>query len=203
MLLLTTFRDEARRRGLLGAGEAVTAAVAVRLVRDMPYASASDREAETAVREWRGTAGEKHELLALLLEELGCAVSIIVATQEITPANAPWLPPPLRDEVGRAPLPDVHTFLRVSAGPEEQWGTVDATWPLAARALGLPANETFRPGVDQRAACDPIEIFHVPADANPAQYRERISADHVGEQAERHARFVEALSAWLAERLGA
>lgn len=203
MTLLPLLREEATRRDLLDEGERIDAATVFRLVRDMPYRRASDRRPETVLREWTGTCSGKHYLLRDLFEELGLAASVILATHEFTPENAPWLPAHLATEVRLAPLPDVHAFLRVEHDPVlHEWMTVDATWPATARRLGLPANPSFTPGRDQQIACDPIEVFHVPEDADPQELKERILADHVGSQAARREAFIAALSDWLARELG-
>jgi len=202
MSLLTTLREEATRRGLLDEGARIDAATAYRLVRDMPYQRASDREPETILREWTGTCSGKHYLLADLFGELGLATMLMIATHEFTPENAPWLPPHLATEVRLAPVPDVHNFLRVEHDPVmHEWMTVDATWPASARTLGMPSNAAFEAGRDQVIACDPIEMFHVPPDADPQELKERILADHVGAQAARSDAFITALSAWLATEL--
>lgn len=203
MALIPLFRDEARRRGLLGEDERVTAEVAFRLVRDMPYRRASDRQPETVLREWQGTCSGKHYLLGALLEELGYATITILVTHEFTAENSPWLPPHLLAQAGERPVPDVHTFLRVQHDRiADDWMTVDATWPAAAARLGMPANLEFVPGDDQQIACDAIEIFHVPEDEDAQALKERVIAYHAGDQAERRDAFIEALSAWLGETLG-
>lgn len=200
MSLPTDFRDEARRRGALGADEAVTLESAFRVVRDMPYARATVRTPETVLREWRGTCSGKHALLAAVLEALGYEAAIILATHHFAADNTPWLPPHLLDEVRRGPVPDVHTFLRVRHDPvADDWMSVDATWPLSTRALGLPVNERLTPGVDQRVACDIEEIIHVPDDEDPHAMRQRILELHAGDEADRRDRFIEALASWLAE----
>lgn len=203
MALIPLFRDEARRRGLLGEDERVTAEVAFRLVRDMPYRRASDRQPETVIREWTGTCSGKHYLLAALFEELGYATMVILVTHEFTPESSPWLPPHLLAKVAERPLPDVHTFLRIQhERVREEWMTVDATWPAAAARLGMPVNLVFEVGEDQQIACDPIEIFHVPEDEDPQALKERVIAYHAGDQVERRDAFIEALSEWLATELG-
>lgn len=200
--LIPLLRTEATRRGLLDAGARVDAATAFRLVRDMPYRRASDRSPETIIREWTGTCSGKHYLLRDLFEELGMASTVILATHEFTPESAPWLPPHLATEVALAPLPDVHAFLRVEHDPDlHEWMTVDATWPAAARRLGMPSNPSFEAGRDQKIACDPIEIFHVPEDTDPQELKARITADFVGAQGARRDAFIQALSDWLAREL--
>lgn len=202
MPLLPLLRDGAKQRGLLAEGEALDLATVYRLVRDMPYARASDRQPETVLREWRGTCSGKHYLLAELLDELGLVTMIVLATHHFDAESAPWLPPHLLTEVNLAPVPDVHAFLRVEHDPVmHEWMTVDATWPAAARRLGLPANAGFEPGRDQVIACDPIEFMHVPDDMEPPELRERILADHVGSDATRREAFLHALSDWLASQL--
>lgn len=203
MPLVPTLRAEALKRGLLDEDERLDAAAAFRLVRDMPYRRASDRQSETILREWRGTCSGKHYLLRDLLREIGMPSTVILATHEFTPENSPWLSPNLMTEVRLAPVPDVHTFLRVQYDPAaDQWMTVDCTWPSTARRLEMPANLSFETGVDQRIACDAIEIVHVPEDEDPQALKERVIADHVGQQAARRDAFIAALSDWLALELG-
>ncbi len=127
MPLLATFRDEARRRGLLGADETIDAARAFALVRDMPYRRASSRDPQVTTTEWTGTCSGKHYLLQALLEELGLATMLIVCTHEFTIENSPWLPPELlalrdidrHDSVREAGLLEEHHHLvAVGRGPE-------------------------------------------------------------------------------------
>lgn len=202
--LISGLRDEAVRRGLLNREERADAATVFRLVRDMPFRPASNRLPETTLQEWRGTASEKHLLLQALFRELGLGASIILATHEFTEESAPWLPPHLLTEVRLAPLPDVHAFLRLEYDPVlHQWMTVDATWPAKARRLELPANLSLELGVDQKIACDPIELFHVPEDGDAIELEGRIVEDFVGRSTARRDAFLRALGDWLAAEIGA
>jgi hypothetical protein len=79
--------------------------------------------------------------------------------------------------------------------------TVDATWPLAARALGLPANEAFVPGRDMTVACDPIEVHHVPPEVDPMALKERMLDELTEEQRERREAFLGELMEWLERQL--
>ena len=199
MPLLPAFRSAAVGRGLLDADARIDAALAFALVRDMPYERASDTRPETLVKEWRGICSGKHLLLAELLRELGHDSMLMTALHEFTPVNARWLPPHLLAEVERAPVPDVHNFLMVES--PGGWFAVDATWPVASRALGLPANEAWAPGRNMTVAADIDEIYDVPDDADPSEFQARVLEDHVGAPGapgrERRERFIEALGAWL------
>ena len=207
MPLLPALSAEAGRRGLIEPGEDLNAARVFELVRDMPYRRASSRQPQVTIREWRGTCSGKHYLLKALLEEFGLNVILIAATHEYTAENIPWAPPELRVFLDDAPVPDVHNFLRVEVDPAaeagEGWMTVDAAWPLAARALGLPANERWVDGRDMQVAADPIELFHVPEETpfeeQAQQFKQRIIEREFGDQAERRDRFIEAMGRWLAE----
>lgn len=202
MALIPVFRDAARQRGLLGEQEALSAPVAFRLVRDMPFRAPSTPTTEGVIEEWCGTAAEKHALLGALLEELGYATITILATHEFSAADTPWLPPHLLAQVRETPVPGVHTFLRVQhERVRDEWMTVDATWPASSAGLGLPVNEAFEPGEDQRIACDPIEIFHVPEDEDPQALAERVFAIEAGDRAPLHGPFMAALTDWLASSL--
>lgn len=200
MTILTTFREAATARGLLAADEPLRPDRAFELVREMPYARASDGRVETVVGEWRGTCSGKHILLRELYEESGLRCLLMCATHSFTLANTPWLPPHLREMVEDHPVPDVHNFVRLEVTPDE-WMVVDATWPVAAGALGMPVNERFEAGRNMRLACDPDELFHVPPEADPRDFKAMLLERHVGEQAERRDCFIEGLSAWLAEAL--
>jgi hypothetical protein len=202
MPLLPLLRDEAKRRGLLAEGEALDLATVYRLVRDMPYGGGVDEAPEAVLRAWRGSAAGKHDLLSELLDDLGLVAMTVIATHQYDAESTPWLPPHLLTEANLAPVPDVHTFLRVEYDPiMHEWMTMDATWPAGARRLGLPANPAFDAGRDQVIASDPIEFFHVPDDMEPAELRERILADHVGSDGARREAFLKALAEWIASEL--
>lgn len=207
MSLSSDLRAGAIARGLFPDDRPLTAEAAFALVRDMPYERASSREPATVIAEWRGTCSGKHYLLHALFNELGLPSTLIACTHEFTPETAPWLPPHLMAEVTAQPVPDVHTFLRVQPYPNteraDEWMTVDATWPLAAARLGLPVNERFELGRDHVLACDPIEVFHIPDDADPQVLKERLIVLHAEGQAERRERFIVALTEWLAAALAA
>lgn len=210
--LLATFRDAARGRGALAADESVTLESAFRAVRDMPWGEASDLGVETVIVEWRGTGREKHLLLAAILEALGYETGLIAVTCEFSPESTPWLPPALLEETRAAPVADVTLLLRVQTNRMlEEWMTMDATWPLATRGLGLPVNEGIVSNVDHHLGADPIEVFHLsPEDdedepGTTAALIERILRDHVGDASgawERHVRFIESLTSWLAASTG-
>lgn len=199
MPLLADFRSAAVARGLLEGEARVDGALAFALVRDMPYERASDTRPETLVEEWRGTCSGKHLLLAQLLGELGHDSMLMTVLHEFTPRNSPWLPPHLLAEVERAPVPDVHNFLMVES--VSGWFAVDATWPLATRDLGLPVNEAWTAGRNMTIAADIDELYDVPDDADPMEFKQRVLADHAGAlgspERERRERFIEALAAWL------
>ena len=202
--LLPILRAEAGRRGLLEPGAALDAQAVFALVRDMPYERASSRAPETAIGEWRGTCSGKHYLLKALLEELGMQTILMMASHEFTPQNSPWLPPELMAMAAEAPVPDLHTFLSVQTDPAAEaggWTAVDATWPLAARDLGLPANERLAPGRDMAVAADVEELFHVPEDVDPQQFKQSLVERYAVEQRDRRERFIEGLSRWLGARL--
>ena len=200
--LAAQLRAAAIQRGVLDAAASLSVAEAVRIVRDLPYARASDRRPETVIEEWRGTCSGKHYLLAQVLEELGAAVMVIHATHHFTPENSPWLPPDLLAEAARVPVPDVHSFLRVQLNAfRDEWFTVDVTWPLGAQALGMPVNEGFDHRTDHRIAADVEEIVHVDEDDDPQAVKEALVEAFVGDEAARRDAFIERLSAWLGERL--
>lgn len=205
MPLVPDFRRAAVARGLFPEGTPMRLDTAFALVRDMPYRRTSRPSPETVIEEWRGTCSSKHLLLQALLEELGRDTILMVATHAFTPENSPWLPPHLLAEVEREPVRDVHNFLRVEGEPG--WFSVDATWPLAAAALGLPANERWIEGRNMTIAADIEEVYDVPEGEDPAVVKERLVSRHAGPpgSASRTSRerFIEALADWLEATLPA
>lgn len=195
--LLERLAGAAQQRGLLEAGASVSAARAFALVRDMPYGRASSRRPEVIIDEWRGTCSGKHYLLSGLFRELGLVCRLCLATHVFDEAATRRFPPHLRAEAVAAPVPDVHTFLRLRS--PGGWMDVDATWPRGAGRVGLPVNERWAFGESMRLACAPIEIVEVPAGADPQAVKEALIARHCAGHVERRDRFIEALGTWLAE----
>lgn len=200
MPLLRAFRDEAAGRGLLPSDAPLEAGTAFALVREMPWAATTGALPEMTLGAWRGDDAAKHYLLRSLLYELGHRSILLACTHAWSVESAPWAGAEPRAILDAGPVPDVHTFLRVEH--DEGWGSVDATWPLASRALGLPANERFVPGREMRVACDPEELYHVPEEADPEEFRRRLldahSDQHSPEARERRRAFRAALELWLA-----
>lgn len=188
-------RTHAEARGLLPARAALTPACAFELVRDMPYQRASSRDPEVVIREWRGTCSGKHYLLKALFDELGLDAQLVMCTHAFTEANAPHFPVSLRTELAVAPVPDVHTFVRLHTGAG--WTDVDATWPAWTERLGMPVNERFESGRSMRIACEPVEVLEVPEGIDPHVFKERLIESHCGAAAGRRDRFIESLSQWL------
>lgn len=199
MPLLHAFRTAAIARGLIEDGTIIDAAQAFALVRDMPYERASEPRPETVIEDWRGTCSSKHLLLGALLRELGRDNVVMTVLHEFTPRNSPWLPPTLLAEVQSEPVPDVHNFLMVE--DEAGWFAVDATWPVAAKALGLTVNEEWRPGRNMEIAADVDEVYDTPEDEHPLDFKARVLDHHVGERGtpgrQRRERFIEDLAVWL------
>lgn len=197
MPIVPRLKTAAVERGRLAADQPIDAAAAFALVRDMPYRRASSRAPEVTIAEWQGTCSGKHILLQALFEELGLGATMILASHEFTADNSPWLPPALLDEVRRAPVPDVHNFLRVQPEADSDWITVDATWPLAVESSGLPVNRGFDVHRDMAIAADLIEIHHVPPDLDPVEMKERVLSDWSVADRERREEFLERLMDWL------
>lgn len=197
MSVANDLRAAARQRGRLGVGDTWTAQRLFEVVRDMPFGRPPKRTATGAIAAWRGTAYEKHLLLQEAYEDFGLRALLMCALHEFTLRSAPWLPEALRADLdARGPLPAVHHFVRVELADDE-WVTVDATWPLSARALGFPANERVSIGRDQTLACDPDELFHVPPGIDAAELTAALVARHVGAQEVRLEDCYAVLARWL------
>lgn len=167
--LTEALRSEAQRRGLWNGGE-LGAPDAFRLVRDMPYLRATDREPLTIIGEWRGTCSGKHYLLKAIFAELGLASKLIACTQDIR-VPAERLPAEYRYLVEK-PVVDVHNFLMVQT-PEGEM-IVDATWPLATEKLGTVVNREWIWGEDMQIACIPLESWIVPQGQDPQAFKENL-----------------------------
>lgn len=161
--LAQQLQDHAVRRGRRHADAfPLTPQEMFALVRDMPYARASSHDPHVVIEEWRGTCSTKHELLAALLAEAGLRSTIMACTQEVQwPAALP-LPPELADLFAAGRVVDLHNYLVVHAPAGDT--IIDATWPLALKRLGLPANETLEWGTNMPIACVPLQTWAVPAD---------------------------------------
>ncbi len=167
--LLTELRKQALGRGY-DVPEQPGPGDAFRLVREMPYLRASDRQPGTTIREWRGTCSGKHYLLQALLAELGIESRLIAAPcyVAIDPAG---LPSNLAGILAEGPVPDVHNYLRLP------W-IVDATWPLAAAEYGVPVNPDWTEGQDMLLPCTPLAELEVPGDGNAQDYKDRLLAGY-------------------------
>ena len=195
--LLSLLEQESRERGLLSEGESLSAERAFALVRDMPYRRASSRRPEAIVEEWRGTCSGKHYLLADIFRELRLESQVIMCTHRFTPKNTRHFPAELRGLVAQAPVPDVHTYLRVKT--EQGWTVVDATWPSSAGPLGMTVNREFKPGRDMTLACDPIETLPVPEGMDPQEFKEQVIREFCGTSSGVRDEFIEGMGHWLSE----
>lgn len=91
------------------------------------------------------------------------------------------------------------------------WGKFDVlldTEPLDRSEFPLEhsctrATEIIECSLKRVLAADIEELFHVPDGDDPQQFKQRLLERHAAGQIERRERFIEALSAWLAEQLGA
>ena len=192
---LSLLERESRERGLLSDREPLSAERAFALVRDMPYRRASSRKPEAIIEEWRGTCSGKHYLLADIFRELGLESRVIMCTHRFTSENTPHFPSELRELVAEAPVPDVHTYLRVKTA--DGWTVVDATWPSSAEPLGMTVNGEFRPGRDMTLACEPIETLPVPEGQDPQEFKEQVIAEFCGASSRVRDEFIEGMGRWL------
>ncbi len=202
MSLLNDLQNEAVKRNLLKPGAEIDAAAAFRLVRDMPYMRASNRQPETHLREWRGSCSGKHYLLKALFAELGLPAHIVAGTVELQ-LDPGAFTPELRDILQRTNgrFVDVHNYLLVDT-PKGQM-VVDATWPLATRKYGLVANEEFVLGQNQLVAYPTKQTWIVPDDVDPQAFKDKLLREHFTpeELATRDA-FIETFSQLLADVAG-
>ena len=195
--LLSLLEQQSRERGFLADSESLTAERAFALVRDMPYRRASSRKPETIVEEWRGTCSGKHYLLADIFRELGLESRVIMCPHRFTAENVGHFPAELRAQVAEAPVPDVHTYLRVNT--PGGWMVVDATWPSSAGPLGMSVNHVFSPGEDMTLACDPIETLPVPEGMDPQEFKEQVIREFCGAGSKARDEFIEGMGRWLGE----
>jgi hypothetical protein len=193
VVLLELLETKAIEKGQLKPGEEITPAKAFLLVRDMPYIRASSRDTETIIREWRGTCSGKHYLLKELFRELGYSVRLIACTTvaQIDPQEVRGRLRKLL-EASNGRFVDVHNYLILEL-PEGEM-IVDATWPLATLGMGTVVNERFVMGEDQQIASEAREIWEVPADQDPQEFKEQILRESFTEKELRHRdEFIETL----------
>lgn len=184
--LLQQLIKTAGQKSLLDQGDS-GAALAFRLVREMPYRRASDRQPGTIIREWRGTCSGKHYLLGALLGELGIETQLMACTTHVA-AGPAKLPAELGEILREGPVPDVHNYLRLP------W-IVDATWPLEAAAYGLPVNPEWTPGQDMLLPCTPILEFQVPTAIPAQEFKDALLQEHFTEvELDRRDRFFSRLA---------
>lgn len=198
--LLASLRAEALQRGLLKPDQPLGMAEVFALVRDMPYLRASDRQPQTLLREWRGTCSGKHYLLQALYEEMGYRSTVMACTTE-RPISSDGLAPELRPlwEQAGGRFVDVHNYLVLHL-PEGDM-VVDATWPLGAARYGLVSNAEFVRGQDQQISLLPIEVWPIPPDREPQDFKVELLRTHFtpAELAFRDA-FIIALGDWLQQQ---
>lgn len=177
MKVITQLKTAAERRQLQAPQIEIDPAIAFRLVRDMPYLRASDRQPETIIKEWRGTCSGKHYLLQALFAEMGIASDLIACTVTLQ-LDLTTLPPELAEVLAptNGRFVDVHNYLRLKL-PEGEM-IVDATWPLSTKALGMTVNETFILGQDQQIAYPPTETWVVPPDQDAQSFKNMLLRTH-------------------------
>ena len=203
MRFLPLLTQQATSRGLITAQKKVQIADVFSLVRDMRYQRASSREPEAIINEWRGTCSGKHYLLKAIFEELGYDARLLMVPHWFTVDNSAHFPSQLLDQLVTAPVPDVHTFLRLRVNngrepdSEPTWMDVDATWPLGAESLGMPVNRHFVLGVDMDIACEPDKIIEVQRGIAPQAFKEGLIKQHCAGQIDQRNLFIESLGAWL------
>ncbi len=195
--LSSLLERESRKRGLLGAGETLTAERAFALVRDMPYRRASSRRPEAIVEEWQGTCSGKHYLLADIFREMGMDLRVMMATHRFTAEGTGHFPAELRKLVAEDAVPDVHTFLWVDT--ERGWTLVDATWPSSSGPLGMPVNQELKAGQNMVLACNPVDTYEVPAGQDPQEFKEQLIREFCGDSSGIRDEFIEGMGRWLGE----
>ncbi len=195
--LLSMLEAESLRRGLVQPGQTVDAEAAFALVRDMPYQRARSRAPESVIQEWRGTCSGKHYLLDQIFQEEGMESRVIMCTHRFTEETTANYPADLREVVAKAPVPDVHTYIRLNTA--EGWMTVDATWPTKAAHLGMVVNMDFLPGESMTLACNPIDTYEVPEGQDPQVFKEKLIEEFCGSQSDDRDRFINGMGEWLSK----
>jgi hypothetical protein len=197
LALLEQLKKEAVARGFIDEETKLDAARVFSLVRDMNLRRATSSDLISTILEWRGSEISKHRLLNELLSELGLDTRLMMCTCEFTKENSEHLPRSLQVQLSAGPIPDVHSFVRIEH--EDSWMDVDATWPQNTRNLGMPVNERFEMGDSMALACEPIEIFYVPADSDPYDFRDKLVKTHCAGQYRSRLYFIQVMQKWLHE----
>jgi hypothetical protein len=194
-VLINALSHEAQRRGLLTRDQSITEEIVFSLVRDMPYARASNRDPLTTIDEWKGTCSGKHYLLKGLFEDLGMTVRLYAGLIYYSIDNCPWLPENLRILVENEPLADIHNFVRLETAPGI-FTLVDATFPSLARSHGLVVNN-FNLSVDMVPILPIKQEFEVLSDNDPQEFKNTLIDRYCGQFMEEREQFIDLLSNWL------
>jgi len=163
-------------------------------VRDLPYRYPASRDPRVVLAEGAGSCSGKHYLLGELYRRLGLPVRHMVCSHRFNDSPLPF-PDHMQSVLDKNEVLDWHDYLQVNV--DGKWIDVDATWPLALRDFGLPANDDWDGSSPMVLTVVPDEHEELRGDLHKAK-EERLSALTPRQRALRK-QFLESLSEWAAE----
>jgi len=165
---------------------------AYRAVQAMPYFSGPDRTPLAALRTGRGACTAKHLVLRDALRRMGQGAEVEIVEGDFAsgvPVH-PSQPAALQAMIRDGGVVDFHCRVRLRDGP-----ALDATWPLALRRWGFPAQDWNGAG-DSAQAIARVTVRS--QDEDVLGTKARLLAGLSEEDSTRRLRFLALLSGWLA-----
>lgn len=168
--------------------------VAFEKVRDIPYASTANADAQAVLEAKRGSCAGKHQLLAEALRCLGLQVRHMICSHRFNESPIPF-PDHMQALLRKNEIVDVHDYLQIAI--DGDWVDVDATWEQCLREYGFPVNEDWD-GRSPMLLSITVEEPQV-ADRDPAKIKDEILSHLTPRQRSLRKEFLAALDAWVDE----
>jgi hypothetical protein len=164
-------------------------------VRNIPYGSVGERDAEKVLTNNVGSCSGKHILLRDLLRQTGCDAEIITIFAYFNRGvpSHPAMPADLRALIDGDPVCDFHHYVRVLGNHQPL--KLDATWHDALVPFGFPVNHNWRGTGDTVLAATPVREY--PAVENLAAWKAELLAQLSPAERENRTRFFERLTEWM------
>lgn len=165
-------------------------------VRNIPYGSVGERDAEKVITNNVGSCSGKHILLRDLLRRTGRDAEIITISSHFNRGvpSHPAMPPDLRAMIDGDPVYDFHHYVRVLG--DDQPLKLDATWHDALAPFGFPVNRDWRGEGDTVLAATPLREY--PAVEELAAWKADLLAQLTPAERDKRTRFFARLTEWMA-----
>src|SRR5215831_6711550 len=167
-----------------------------RAVRNIPYGSVGERDAEKVITNNVGSCSGKHILLRDLLRQTGRDAEIITIFAHFNRGvpSHPAMPTDLRAMIDGDPVCDFHHYVRVLENHQPL--KLDATWHDALVSFGFPVNCNWRGEGDTVLAATPLREY--PAVEELAAWKADLLAQLTPAERDMRTRFFARLTEWMA-----